>query len=154
MNTQTYQSIYTTFDSVSILVAARSLADLLLGFCCTSRSDGTTIFLFHGCQPFSSTWLSSSALEASFAIRIFCLTDKFLASSKSILWKCRLTILSSREWKLIATQRPPVRRQRWADSSALWSSLSSLLTKIRSAWKTRVAGWLYRPSLSWRTILQ
>jgi hypothetical protein len=52
----------------------------------------------------------------------------------------RLTMRSSSEWKVTTTSRPPGFSTRSAATSAFASSPSSSLTKMRSAWKTRVAG--------------
>ena len=50
---------------------------------------------------------------------------------------------SSSEWKVTtATSRPPGLRIRSAAASAVASSPSSSLTKMRSAWNVRVAGWM------------
>ena len=54
----------------------------------------------------------------------------------------RLTMRSSSEWKVTTASRPPGFNARSAANSALASSPSSSLTKMRSAWKTRVAGWI------------
>ena len=51
------------------------------------------------------------------------------------------TIRSSSEWKEITASRPPGRSIRTAAGSAASSAPSSSLTAIRSAWKTRFAGW-------------
>src|SRR5262249_20107371 len=52
-----------------------------------------------------------------------------------------LTIRSSSEWKLITASRPPGFSSSTAAGSASSSAVSSSLTAIRSAWKTRFAGW-------------
>ena len=49
---------------------------------------------------------------------------------------------SSSEWKVTTASRPPTPSARSAASSASWSSPSSSLTAMRSAWKLRVAGWM------------
>ena len=54
----------------------------------------------------------------------------------------RLTMRSSSEWKVTTASRPPGFSARSAANSAPASSPSSSLTKMRSAWKTRVAGWI------------
>ena len=54
----------------------------------------------------------------------------------------RLTMRSSSEWKVTTTSRPPGFSARSAANSAFASSPSSSLTKMRSAWNTRVAGWI------------
>ena len=54
----------------------------------------------------------------------------------------RLTMRSSSEWKETTTSRPPSPRMRSEAASASASSSSSRLTKMRSAWKVRVAGWM------------
>ena len=53
----------------------------------------------------------------------------------------RLTIRSSSEWNEITASRPPGRSISSAAGSARSSAPSSSLTSIRSAWKTRLAGW-------------
>src|SRR5712691_1767115 len=52
----------------------------------------------------------------------------------------RLTIRSSREWKLITASRPPGRSIEKADGRAVSRAPSSSLTAMRSAWNTRLAG--------------
>ena len=49
---------------------------------------------------------------------------------------------SSSEWNDTATSRPPGLSMRSAAASARTSSPSSSLTKMRSAWNVRVAGWM------------
>ena len=49
---------------------------------------------------------------------------------------------SSSEWNATTTSRPPGARIRSAAASAAASSPSSSLTKMRSAWNVRVAGWM------------
>ena len=49
---------------------------------------------------------------------------------------------SSSEWNAITTSRPPGLRMRSAAGNARASSPSSSLTKMRSAWNVRVAGWM------------
>jgi hypothetical protein len=53
----------------------------------------------------------------------------------------RLTIRSSSEWKLMTTIRPPGVSRSSAASSPSRSDWSSSLVAMRSAWKTRLAGW-------------
>ena len=53
----------------------------------------------------------------------------------------RFTIRSSSEWKLMTASRPPGPQHPHAAGSAASSAPSSSLTAIRSAWKTRFAGW-------------
>ena len=55
--------------------------------------------------------------------------------------KNRLTIRSSSEWNEITASRPPGRSISSAAGSAASSWPSSSFTAIRSAWKTRFAGW-------------
>ncbi len=50
---------------------------------------------------------------------------------------------SSSEWNDTTTRRPPGFRMRSAAQSAPASSTSSSFTKMRSAWKVRVAGWIW-----------
>ena len=54
--------------------------------------------------------------------------------------KNSLTVRSSSEWNEIAAMRPPGRSTRYASSRPRASDSSSLLTLMRSAWKTRRAG--------------
>src|SRR5690606_24196281 len=54
----------------------------------------------------------------------------------------RLTMRSSREWKLITTRRPPGLRVSMTVASSASRSSSSRLTWMRMAWKARVAGCL------------
>ncbi len=53
-----------------------------------------------------------------------------------------LTMRSSSEWKATTTSRPDGLSTRSAAARPRASSASSSLTKIRSAWKVRVAGWI------------
>ena len=53
-----------------------------------------------------------------------------------------LTMRSSSEWNETTTSRPPGLSMRSAAASAAASSSSSSLTKMRSAWNVRVAGWM------------
>ena len=53
-----------------------------------------------------------------------------------------LTMRSSSEWNETTTSRPPGLSMRSAAASAATSSASSSLTKMRSAWNVRVAGWI------------
>ena len=54
----------------------------------------------------------------------------------------RFTMRSSSEWNATTTSRPPSRSTASAAPSARASSSSSRLTKMRSAWNVRVAGWM------------
>ena len=79
--------------------------------------------------------------------------EPVMASARSAMK--RLTMRSSSEWNVTTASRPPGFSARSAASNALASSPSSSLTKMRSAWKTRVAGWILsfgaRPNVSrWR----
>ena len=54
----------------------------------------------------------------------------------------RLTIRSSREWKVMMAIRPPGARRSIATGSMRSTSPSSSFTAIRRAWNVRVAGWI------------
>src|SRR3954468_5909912 len=56
--------------------------------------------------------------------------------------RSRLRIRSYREEKATTTSRPPLRSTRSAASSPVSNSPNSSFTKMRSAWKVRVAGWM------------
>ena len=128
--------------------AARSLADLARGLAATSRSEGVTIILLTGCQRGFINCSMKSAEWVTDGSRSRSVTDMLALASMSMPWKCRLTMRSSSEWKLRATQTPPGRSSEWAASRPECNSLSSLLTNIRSAWNVLVAQWAGRPNLS------
>ena len=54
-----------------------------------------------------------------------------------------MTSASSNEWKEMTTSRPPAASQCLAAESPSSSSSPSSFTARRSAWKTRVAGWIF-----------
>src|ERR687892_457096 len=60
---------------------------------------------------------------------------------RALFARKRLTRRSSSEWKAIAARRPPSLSRLQASGSARSSESSSPFTAIRTAWKTRLAGW-------------
>ena len=108
---------------------ARSLAERARGLAAVSASLGAT----SACPSLSKV-----------AARSCCFRQVARAATRlpERSAKKRLTMRSSSEWKVTTTSRPPGFSARSAANSAWASSPSSSLTKMRSAWKTRVAGWI------------
>src|SRR5579864_800694 len=111
-----------------VFTAARRRADEDRGFAATSAALGLTgrrsIARSSGSFPQTHTGKSGGHVQPRSFSRRNCLTMR-----------------SSSEWNEITASRPPGRSIASAAGSAASSEPSSSLTAIRSAWKTRFAGW-------------
>ena len=111
-----------------VFTATRSRADEARGFSAVSAGEGLTALRVasrsDGSLPHTQIGRSGGHVQP-----------------RASAAKKRLTILSSSEWKLMTAIRPPGRSRRTAAGSACSSDSSSSLTTMRSAWKTRFAGW-------------
>ena len=114
--------------------AARSRADRARGFAATSASPASTPLRARSVKVGAA--ISDSGLWREPPDR---------AAERSA--RKRLTMRSSSEWNATTTSRPPSPRMRSDAASASASSSSSRLTKMRSAWNVRVAGWIGLPRL-------
>src|ERR1035437_8308043 len=112
----------------SLRSAARSLAERARGLCATSSASATTGRLVSSLNVGAGRINSGAGREPARVSP---------EPAKNVL-----TLRSSSEWNATATRRPLGLRMRSAAVSASTSSPSSSLTKMRSAWKVRVAGWI------------
>src|SRR5450755_3726368 len=112
----------------SLRSAARSLAERARGLCATSSASAVTGRLV-------STLNVGAGRLSSGAWR-----EPARVSLRPV--KNDLTMRSSSEWNDTVTRRPLGLRMRSAACSASTSSPNSSLTKMRSAWNVRVAGWI------------
>ena len=112
-------------------IAARSRAERARGLAAISASPGSTAWRVRSSNVGGSTRVSGACREPRGAVERSC--------------RKRFTMRSSSEWKATTTSRPPSRSTASAAASACASSSSSRLTKMRSAWKVRVAGWMRSP---------
>src|SRR6516165_813589 len=112
--------------AAAVRSAARSFADRARGLSAISCSLGASGRLVR-MRKLGATCLTSGKCR-----------DPPLALPRSA--RKFLTIRSSSEWNETTASRPPGLSTRSAASSARCSSSSSSLTRIRSAWKVRVAG--------------
>src|SRR5918996_3698528 len=109
---------------------ARRCAERALGLASTSASEAVMAFLVRAandpCAPHTHTGSRGGHLQRPSRARKAC-----------------FTLRSSREWKVTIAATPPRRRIRGAASSAASSASSSRFTAMRSAWKVRVATWIF-----------
>ena len=118
----------------SVRTADRSRAERARGLMASSRSEAATGFL-------TCPKLGAGPLTASGRWR-----EPAGVAPLRLLRK-RLTMRSSRLWKVTTASRPPGASARSAARSPCSSSSSSAFKWIRIAWKVRVAGSLFWP---WR----